>query len=277
MQGAKGKAPSVQWYFKDWLSDRKLQRCSVSTRGIWINLLNYMFDDDGDNRGVLDNLDVKEIARLGGSSVAEAQQFIDEAVKNKFCDIRVTGHGVSAIVSRRITRDNKERLKARLRKRNERERKDQNNDVTGMSRESHSTSPSPTPIPTPTVVNNTPSNEGVSTSLKIPNCPYQKIVDLYHKFLPSLPQVIELSDTVKIPIKARWRENRDRQDPVWWEHYFYGVSECDWLMGRVNGKDWNADLMWLVSPTNMTKVLNGRYKNRNTTDQGINDFLEEMA
>jgi hypothetical protein len=46
----------------------------------------------------------------------------------------------------------------------------------------------------------------------------------------------------------------------------------DWLMGRVEqgGRTpFMADLQWLASPTNMAKVLNGRYASR--ASPGITD------
>ena len=136
------------WYYKDWLSDKKLQRASVSTRGIWANILMYMYDDDGDNKGTIEDLTLREISNLGGASEAETKLFIKEAEKLKFCDICVTRHGVSYIRSRRITRDDKERIKARNRKRNQRNKEKVTEDVTDMSQESHTPLPVPVPVPT---------------------------------------------------------------------------------------------------------------------------------
>lgn len=48
---AKGKEPAFWWYYKDWLSDGQLGRCSLATRAIWIDWLCYMWD--APERGVL--------------------------------------------------------------------------------------------------------------------------------------------------------------------------------------------------------------------------------
>jgi len=66
------------------------------------------------------------------------------------------------------------------------------------------------------------------------------------------------------------------QNLEWWEWYFKGVSECDFLVGKV--KDWSASFYWLTGPKNMTKVLNGEYLNRkkqSKTDQAMEDFVNE--
>ena len=34
-----GKAPSIQFYYKDWLSDQRLKRASKIAKGVWIDLI----------------------------------------------------------------------------------------------------------------------------------------------------------------------------------------------------------------------------------------------
>lgn len=153
MKGEKGKAPAIQWYYKDWLSDRKLQLASASTRGIWMNILMYMIDCslDGEEceHGELANLDIDKITRLGSCSKPEAELFIEESLELKFCDICVTRHGVVSVMSRRLKRDEKNRRDARRRKREQREREVQKQGVTEKSQKS----PSPSPFPTPSPIN----------------------------------------------------------------------------------------------------------------------------
>jgi len=257
MKGVKGKSPAIQWYYKDWLSDKKLQRASASSRGIWINILMYMLDDDGDNKGTLEDLTLREIANLGSSTEDEAGLFIEEAKKLTFCDICVTGHGVSYIKSRRIIRDDRNRLNACMRKRDQRNKEAQKDDVTDMSQKSHNPSPTPTPTPTP-------------TKRDIHMCPYLQIIEIYHTTLPNLPEV-NLNDNLKKRIKARWKEHKVLS---WWQWYFDGVSECPYLMGQVN--DWAANFHWLLGPKNMTKVLNGAYVDRkNMKEKQIFDNFDK--
>ena len=149
MIGEKGKKPSVQWYYKDWISDRKLQMASPTSRGIWMNLLMYMIDCSLDGEdcepGELTNLNSRQIASLGGCSEQEAHTFIEEALTHKFCDISVTSHGFVTIKSRRLKRDNERRVRWRDRQRKSRDRKSKEQPVTDASRKSHGVSPTPSP------------------------------------------------------------------------------------------------------------------------------------
>ena len=88
--------------------------------------------------------------------------------------------------------------------------------------------------------------------------PYSKIADRYHSRLPNLPEA-SLDDQLKKQIRARWKENKQRQCLEWWESYFNGVSGCDFLLGKKT--DFKATLHWLTGPRNMSKVLNGQYLN----------------
>ena len=107
-------------------------------------------------------------------------------------------------------------------------------------------------------------------------CPYQKIATLFHSILPTLPQA-NLDDNLKKRIRARWKADKQRQSLDWWQWYFTGVADCDFLMGKV--KDFSATLHWLTGPENMSKVLNGQYLNRKPMDKNQaagEAFLEDL-
>jgi hypothetical protein len=153
MKGEKGKAPSVQWYYKDWLSDKKLQMASPSTRGIWMNLLMYMIDcplgESDCSAGEL-TLTTRRICQLGGCLEPEAELFIEEALELKFCDISVTQGGTVTVMSRRLSRDDKRRRKWRERKEKQRARSSQEGDVHQDVPQVSTESPDVSPFPTPT-------------------------------------------------------------------------------------------------------------------------------
>lgn len=108
-----------------------------------------------------------------------------------------------------------------------------------------------------------------SANSKTPPCPHKKIIFLYNKTLGQvLPQCKSTNKTVEGNLRARWREDKTRQDLGWWNDFFNVVSESDFLMGRV--MDWTADFTWLVKPTNMSKVINGNYKNKKGQNNGRN-------
>ena len=101
--------------------------------------------------------------------------------------------------------------------------------------------------------------------------PYQQILDSYLNTLQMLPNS-QLTPGLKKHIRARWLEDKTRQSIDWWNWYFNGILSCPWLIGK-NRKGWRANLLWLVRPTNMEKVLAGYY---NTQDKqsGIAEWLK---
>lgn len=100
--------------------------------------------------------------------------------------------------------------------------------------------------------------------------PYGKILEAYHKTLPTL-HPCKLNQELKTTLKTRWNSEKDMQTLEWWKWYFDGVSGCDFLMGKK--KDFMATFPWLIGPKNMTKVLGGQYINRNKTNRTIEDWI----
>ena len=92
-----------------------------------------------------------------------------------------------------------------------------------------------------------------------PNCPVQKIVDLYHEVLPELPQVKILTDARRTSIRNRWQQDARHQSLDFWERYFKTVRKSDFLMGRV--KEWKADIDFLTKAQKFAKVIEGQYEN----------------
>ena len=86
----------------------------------------------------------------------------------------------------------------------------------------------------------------------------------------ALPRVKVWTDARRSMLRTRWREDRARQNLDWWRWYFKLVAASDFLCGRCppdkNGRTFTADLEWLIKPTNMPKVLEGKYSNRKHAD-----------
>ena len=91
--------------------------------------------------------------------------------------------------------------------------------------------------------------------------PFKKIIDLYHKILPTLPKIEKLTKTREGFIRQRWIE--DLPDLNHWENYFDYIGQSDFLMGRVepfNGKRvFRADLEWVTKPSNFAKISEEKY------------------
>jgi hypothetical protein len=143
-----GKAPSHQWYYKDWMGDGELQMASCSTRGIWMNILCTMMDESVQKRTGNDGTirtNLHGIMRLGGCTKPEAELFIEEARLFGFCEIALDNCGNVQIMSRRINRESKQRTKWRNIKRKQREKEPDKKPVLKSSNEIPPTSSIPSP------------------------------------------------------------------------------------------------------------------------------------
>jgi hypothetical protein len=111
----------------------------------------------------------------------------------------------------------------------------------------------------------------------LPTCPHLKLLDLFGKHLPELPQPKpELWKGAKSKhMRARWvwvmtatkssngkRYAESAEQAVdFFDRYFGYVAKSDFLTGR-NGKWSNCTLAWLMEEANFAKVLEGTYENK---------------
>ena len=92
------------------------------------------------------------------------------------------------------------------------------------------------------------------------DCPCSDIAELWNEICTSLPRVVELSETRKKAIKARWKENPLRQNLDWWRELFSSIESSDFLTGRT-GKGGRFGFDWFLSPKNIVKTVEGNYAN----------------
>lgn len=109
------------------------------------------------------------------------------------------------------------------------------------------------------------SKPGVSLAGKDRNdCPHQEIVGLYHQVLPQCPAVRDWTPARRAHLRARWAEDKGRQSLDYWRRYFEYVASCPFLVGAAPAtagrKAFVADLEWLVTSANFTKVREGKYE-----------------
>jgi hypothetical protein len=106
---------------------------------------------------------------------------------------------------------------------------------------------------------------------KIPPCPHQEIISLYHQILPELPRVVSWNKTRESYLKQRWRELfaefecKSSQEGLDWfkSDFFPYVKASPFLTGKIASKDrkpFLADLEWMLRPSNFTKIIEGKYK-----------------
>lgn len=112
---------------------------------------------------------------------------------------------------------------------------------------------------------------------------YQQIADMYNNTCVSFPSLVSLSDSRKKAIKARL--NTYTVDDF--EKLFIKAEASGFLKGK-NDRNWSATFDWLIKDSNMAKVLDGNYDNKelpphrppnNPVDkqQQVNDMLREWA
>lgn len=113
---------------------------------------------------------------------------------------------------------------------------------------------------------------GTLSPAKLPTCPTQAIVDMYHEVLPELPTVRLMDDKRKRAIAGLWRFALTSKKPdgqpraqdaeeakVWTRQFFERARVNDFLMGR-NAREgahanWKCDLDFLLTDKGMKHVI----------------------
>ena len=96
------------------------------------------------------------------------------------------------------------------------------------------------------------------TSSKEDLCPHQEIIDAYHKALPTMSKVRIWSEKRRSLLRARWREDSNRQNINWWTGFFDYIAKSDFLTGKTE-RPFSCDLEWIVNSTNFVKIIEGKY------------------
>lgn len=122
---------------------------------------------------------------------------------------------------------------------------------------------------------NKDKNTLVAEGSATPDCPHQKIIDLYHENCPKLARVKIWNDKRKKHLLARWREDQKFQDLEFWEKYFKYVNRSDHLTGN-NDRGWRATLEWLINPSNFVKVIEGNYQSNSYQPKNNQSSEAEM-
>ena len=141
--------------------------------------------------------------------------------------------------------------------------------------------PNATPIATnnhkPITINQEPDisicpPSGEPDDPKIPKCEHQSVIDMYHKYLPTLRKVEVWNTARQGYLRQRWREvaielSKEKDivaDDIltWFGDFFQHIGASKFLTGKVNSKDgraFTADLEWILKPSNFAKIVEGKY------------------
>ena len=101
-------------------------------------------------------------------------------------------------------------------------------------------------------IDNTPKGEMISK----PKIDYQKLVNYWNDTCLDLPKVIKLTKNRKQAIRLRLNEFGE-------DEILRAIDETagsDFLCGKVN--DFTASFDWILKTANLTKILEGNYKNK---------------
>lgn len=131
-----GKPPAFFFYPGDWRRDTQVQMANMETRGIWIEMICCMWD--APERGKLTGT-IEEVARMLGCDTNVLTRSLVELERLKIADV-TNSHNEVTIINRRMSREEKTKKNARLRKRSQREREAGHNDVTFPSSSTSSSS-----------------------------------------------------------------------------------------------------------------------------------------
>ena len=99
------------------------------------------------------------------------------------------------------------------------------------------------------------------------NSIYATIRELYNSVCGSYPRLVKMSDARKKAINARFKTGYTLDD---FQTLFEKAEASDFLKGA-NKRNWSATFDWLISDTNMAKVLDGNY---DTRKEAVNDEPE---
>lgn len=90
------------------------------------------------------------------------------------------------------------------------------------------------------------------------NSIYATIRELYNSVCGSYPRLVKMSEARKKAINARMKTGYTLDD---FQTLFEKAEASDFLKGK-NKRNWSAKFDWLVSDSNMAKVLDGNYDAR---------------
>ena len=106
-------------------------------------------------------------------------------------------------------------------------------------------------------------------------CPFDQIIDLYHRLMPDNPKIIKLTDERKANIKARWIEASKGIGKLFkysnvsdglgqWEIFFEICGNSEFLTGRsppkiAGERPFIADIDFIFNKNKFLKILENKY------------------
>ena len=92
---------------------------------------------------------------------------------------------------------------------------------------------------------------------------FTTIRELYNSVCGSYPRLVKMSEKRKKAIRARRNSGYTVDD---FKMVFEKAEASDFLKGK-NNRNWSADFDWMTSDSNMAKILEGKYDNREEKEE----------
>lgn len=269
---AGSKLPSFQFYPGDWMKDPALRAVSLAARGLWMDTLCLMFESA--RRGYLQHATGKpvtheQLARMTGCSAEEASRLLQELEDSGV--FSRTEHGV--IFSKRMVRDE-------LRRQTNRENGSKGGNPRLVPHDLSDNPPvnrHPNRTPNrPVNRNPTPSSSSSSSSSEEIHTPppptgeppdggggeaMPEVARVWNS-VPGVHHVRQVTTARRKTLQTRLR------DPTWagaWRDAIQRVSSSSFCRGQ-GSTGWVADFDWFLRPDTVTRLLEGKYDDRNSTE-----------
>jgi hypothetical protein len=275
------KRPAFQFYPADWRKDVELQSCSMAAQGLWINVMCLAHECEPYGHLTINGkgMTPAQLGRQVGLSAKECESLLDELLDTGVA--RRTDEGV--VFSSRMVRDEDLRNRraaggnggaehgikgAEAGSKGGRPRKDKGGSETPLPGFEE---PPPSSSSSSSSSEKKESNDS-SSPAKLPTCPVQSIVDLYHQVLPELPKVRVMDKSREKAIRDRWawvlttnkpdgtrRAETAEQGVEWFRTYFERTRDNDFLMGKTpragEHANWRPDIEFLLKSQGLKHVL----------------------
>jgi hypothetical protein len=113
---------------------------------------------------------------------------------------------------------------------------------------------------------------GSLSPAKLPDCPHQKILELWKTRCPMFAQPRVWDGARRAAMRARWIQaakpsayspegyKTEAEGLLWWDGFFEYIAESKLAKPfESKGRSWQADLEWVVNATNFQKIIDGKY------------------
>jgi len=100
---------------------------------------------------------------------------------------------------------------------------------------------------------------GEPAAVKSIPIPFEQIKQMYNEICVSLPKIQVIDGERRKAVAARYKTYGGDLEIF---RILFEKSEASDFMKGANNRNWSADFDWITKPTNMAKILEGKYDNR---------------